>query len=538
MENKSIFRKKKLFTKKKIRGITKSNLNSNLKIAVKGAGIIIIGQIIGTIIGLISLMILARSYSVGEYGLYGLGIFIVSFFLSKSTLGVLEGTPRFISYYRGCNDDTKIKSTIKSSLFITILTSTLFAFVIFFLSDFIAFEIFGIEELSDVIKTIVISIPFWAIIRLIIGIFRGFESTKENVYFSNISLGLLKIPFFSVVVIIGLSFNYIIVAHVLSVFVTFLIAIIYFKKRSPFSFGEIKKVPFELKSLLGFSLPLIFSGMGWFFISGADKLMLGIMATEIEVGLYNSAVPLAQYLKFFLSTIIFVYMPIASRLLAENKVAELKRNYQILTKWLCLISFPIITILLFVPEKVIFIIFGSKYLSASFALRLLTIAYFTHLLFGPNGTTITSIGKTKIVMYFTLAGGLINIILNSFFIPLYSINGAAFSTMVSLILINLLNGLYLYKISKIHPFNKNYVIPIFSSLLILFLLYYLSLQIENGHSSYIFRIFSIVLLILFYYAVMLVSRSYDKEDIELLVLFEEKIGINLKIIRNILRRFI
>ena len=514
-----------------------TELDSNLKKAVKGTEIIFFGQVIGTIFGLISMTLVARFYSTGEYGLYGLGLFVISFFLRFAFLGIGEGCPRYISYYMGKGDEEKVRGTITSSLIIVSISSIIFAFLLFFLSDFIANQIFGIEELSTIIKIIVIGLPFWAIIDLIVSVFRGFESVKENVYFSNLSLRLLKVPFFALVIYLGLSFNYIIVVYTLSIIITCFAAIFYFIKKLPEPIKKIKKSSSETKNLLSFSLPLVFSGIGWYLISGADKIMLGILKTEVEVGLYNAAAPLATYLLFFLSTTVFIFQPIAARLLAENRMDELKRNYQILTKWLFTLTFPFIIVLILFPETVISIIFGEKYISAAIALQLLTIAYFVQLFLGPNGDTVIVLGKTKMLMYFTFIGGCVNIALNYFLIPLFGIAGAALSTMISIIIINIYNTSYLYYISKIHPFRKNFIIPVIISVTVLSVFYYFIVDLKLDNLPLIFKIVFCFMLIMFYFIIILVSKSYDEEDLQLLLLIERKIGIRFNTLRKIIKKF-
>ena len=516
----------------KVRG---TELDSNLKKAVKGTGTIFFGQVIGTILGLISMMLVARFYSTGEYGLYGLGVLVISFSLRFAFLGIGEGCPRYISYYRGKGDEKKVKGTITSSLIIVSISGTIITFLLFFLSDFVANQIFGIEELSTIIKIIVIGLPFWAIIDLIVGIFRGFESVKENVYFSNLSLRLLKVPFFALVIFLGLSFNYIIVVYTLSIIITCFAAIFYLIMKLPEPVKKIKKASFETTTLLSFSLPLVFSGLGWYLISGADKIMLGILKTEEEVGLYNAAEPLAQYLTFFLHTTVFIFQPIASRLLAENRMDDLKRNYQILTKWLFTLTFPFIIVLILFPETVISTIFGEKYISAAIALQLLTIAYFVQLFLGPNGDTIIVLGKTKMLMYFTFTGGFVNIVLNYFLIPLFGIKGAALSTMISIIIINIYNTGYLFYISKIHPFRKSFISPVILSVIILSVFYYFIVDFKLD-LPLIFKIVFCLMLIMFYFIIILVSKSYDEEDLQLLLLIEKRIGIRFNTLKKIIKK--
>jgi len=512
-------------------------LNQSLQKSVKGMITIFVGTIVGTALGITSRVLVARFYSVGEYGLYGLGISIISLLSGVSYLGIIEAAPRYISYYRGKRDNEKVKSVINSSLIIIIISSITVATLLFFLSDFVANRIFGIDKLSTVIKILAVGIPFLALLQLTVGIFRGFESAKENVYFSNFLLRLLTLSSFGFVIISGLAFDYIIIAYVLSVIITSSISVFYLIKRLPEAVKRVKRSSLQIRTLLSFSLPLVFSGLGWKLILSVDKLMLGILTTDVRVGLYNAASPIAVYLKIFLSSAVFIFQPVAARLLAENRIYEVKRDYQILTKWLFTLTFPFFVVLLLFPGTVISIIFGSKYMAAATALQLLTIAYFINTFLGPNGATITTFGKTKVLMYFNLIGGGINVALNYFLIPLFGIEGAALSTMFSLIIINILNGGYLFKISRIHPLRRNFVFPVVLSSMVLFSLYFFIIYFHLESISFLFKIIFCLMVILFYFLVMLLLRSYDNEDLQLLLLFERKIGIRFNILRKIIKKF-
>ena len=82
-------------------GSNKFLLNINLQKAVKGTSIIFVGTLIGTILSLVGTIIVARFFSVGEYGLYGLSIFVISLILQISALGINQGSSRYISFFRG-----------------------------------------------------------------------------------------------------------------------------------------------------------------------------------------------------------------------------------------------------------------------------------------------------------------------------------------------------------------------------------------------------------------------------------------------------
>jgi O-antigen/teichoic acid export membrane protein len=271
---------------------------------------------------------------VGEYGIYGLVVYFVIFFLGISGLGIYTANSRFIAYYRGRNEEEKILGVIKSSFLIVGISSILFSISLFLLSDFLAINIFGIERFSIGLKIFVISIPFWAIIKVIVSIFRGFESAKEKVYFVHISIQVLKAVFFLSVIFLSLALEYVLLGFLFSVLITFVITIIYYYKKFHNKLKKIKKTKWHIKEILSYSWPLIFTSLTWFLISGIDKTMLGIFKTEVELGLYNAATPIAKHLIFFYTITVYIFQPIASRLYANGEMKELKRNYQVLNKWL------------------------------------------------------------------------------------------------------------------------------------------------------------------------------------------------------------
>lgn len=518
--------------------ITGKELDEDLKKVVKGTGIIFFGSILGTILGLVGTILIARFYSVEEFGFYGLITFIVTFFIAIASLGLLDGCPRYISYYRGKQDDEKIKGTINASFIIISISSAIVTILLFFSADFISNQIFKTGELSILIKIVVIGLPFWILILLIISIFRGFESVKEKVYFEYFLLGFIKIPLFVGVIALGLTFNYILAAYTFSIIFTFLIAIFYLIKKLPEKIKKVKNTVSQTKTLLLFSWPLVFTELGFLLLSGSDKIMLGILATKVELGTYTTSVTIVQYLNVFLVSSVFIFTPIASRLFAEHKMDELKRYYQILTKWLFTLTFPFIIAMFLFPKTIISILFGERYILAATALQIFVIAYSMQVFLGPSIATIIVFGKTKIIMYFTLIGGLTNIVLNYLLIPLYGIEGAAFSTTISLIFTNALFSAYLFRLSRIHSIRKKFVFPVILSVSVLIVFYYFVGYFQLETFSLLIKILICLLLVIFYFIVIIVSKSFDHEDLSLLLFIERKIGINLGILKRIIKKLI
>ncbi len=86
-------------------------VNQSLQKIAKGTGIIFTGTIIGMLLGFIGRIILIRYITQTEYGIYCLALVIISIFVTISTLGVQEGSTRYIAYFRG----RRIKACLRAS---------------------------------------------------------------------------------------------------------------------------------------------------------------------------------------------------------------------------------------------------------------------------------------------------------------------------------------------------------------------------------------------------------------------------------------
>ncbi|MGB3459335.1 MAG: oligosaccharide flippase family protein [Halobacteriota archaeon] len=81
------------------------NVNQSLQKIAKGTGIIFTGTIIGMLLAFVSRVIIVRYTTQSEYGIYSLALVIISIFVTISTLGLQQGSTRYIAYFRGKNEE-------------------------------------------------------------------------------------------------------------------------------------------------------------------------------------------------------------------------------------------------------------------------------------------------------------------------------------------------------------------------------------------------------------------------------------------------
>ncbi len=173
---------------------------------------------------------------------------------------------------------------------------------------------------------------------------------------------------------------------------------------------------------------------------------------------------------------------------------------------------------------------------AGFALQILAIGSFINILLGLNGAVLTAIGKTKFIMFATFISVCINVTLNVLLIPKYGVNGAAVATVIALVSVHIMKSVKLYLLYKINPLEKNVLKPIFLSGLLILFIYFISK--DNFNITFWMLPVMLILFIIVYLVSLLFTKSFDKEDIDMLLSIEKKTGLNLTKVKQLIKKFI
>jgi len=510
-------------------------VNESLRKIAKGTTIVFIGTIIGLLLGFVGRVILIRYTTQSEYGIYSLAFTILSIFVVIATLGLGEGSTRYIAYFRGKGEDGNVRGVVSSSIKIALAASISLAAISFFVSDFISVNIFHTSELSMPLRTFSIAIPFSVLLSVFIAVFRGFGRVDAKVYFQDVMRPVLFLLFLIAVVLFNLSFIGVFYAHISSIVVTCVVFMIYIVKKSPLGAGRNDVSNPMAKKLLSFSIPLLAVSMLWMVMLWTDTLMLGYFKTPDVVGVYNAAMPLANLLSVIPASMSFIYIPIITQLYSKHLIDDVKRNYTILTKWTLLLTSPIFFVLFLFPDIVLNLLFGSRYIGASVALQLLALGFFLNVSLGFTYNLLIVIGENKFPMFAYVISTIINIILNIILIPPMGVVGASIASVVSIVISKILNSVRVYMRFKAHPFSKNYLK--IAGLLVLFLFVFYILRNIITISPWVFvALFSSFLVS---YGISLIfTRSFDEEDIMILLTIEKSLGLDLISIKRILKRFV
>ncbi|UCD07166.1 MAG: flippase [Candidatus Aenigmatarchaeota archaeon] len=511
----------------------------SLKKIVKGAGWIFIGMIISKILSIVYRVFIARYFGPGDYGLFALGLVVLSFVGMIARLGLHSGVVRYVPFYEARGDKARVKGIVLSALKIITLVSVVMAFFMFIFSEEIAVLGFHNMELVGILQILALSVPFVCLFYVFNFSFVGFQKLKYQVYSEHIFSNIAKIVFVVVFGLLGLGVYGIAWSYTIAAILTLFLSAYFLQKRVFPVFKTGVKPIYMNRKLLSFSIPLLFAGFMSFIISSIDTLMLGYFKTVTDVGVYNAAAPTAYVLNVIPGALTVIFLPIITGLYSKGKIKELYSVYKTVFKWMFYFNIPLLAVMMAFPGQIINILFGIEYAGyAGVSMTLLFLSVGTFLvgisIFFSN--VLSMLEKTKHILYIIIAAAIVNLLLNWLLIPTYGIGGAAFASMIthasSVALMFLVSWYYIRMVPASFGLIKSILAAMISIILV-------NTVARLFITDFVYFYVPLLVVFLFLYGfLILIFKGLGSEDVEILRSIREKVGLRVRFLEKIIKKFI
>lgn len=164
----------------------------------------------------------------------------------------------------------------------------------------------------------------------------------------------------------------------------------------------------------------------------SDITMLEIFKGATEVGVYCVATKIYSIVKQILNAILIVSIPRMTSYIGKGDKENFKKLGRKILSALITLMCPLIVGIIIFRTEAITLAGGSEYINGGNSLFILSLAVAAALLATfLSGLVLMPLRKEKYILRGTLISALINVSLNFFFIPLWGINGAATTTLIS-----------------------------------------------------------------------------------------------------------
>lgn len=371
----------------------------------------VITKILSTILALVGIAFITRYLGKEGFGDYSTVLAFFSFFGSFADLGLYSITAREIS-----RPDADEKKIINNAFTLRLFSSL----IVFILTPIL---IFFLPYSSDVKMGILIaaaSFVFSSTYNVLNGVFQK-NLAMDKVATAEVLGKVLQVTIIILAVKNNLGFMAIILSVLAAMIFNFSTVLFFLRKYAAIS------LQFDFaywKKFLKESLPLGVSAVIIFIYFKIDTIILSVLKTSAEVGIYNAAYKVIENISFFPAMIIGLVFPIFSRYIFSDK-KQFSHIADETTKVFLILIVPIVIGTLFLSEGIIGLIGGEAFSESANTLRILIFSL-AFIFFGNlfNSILIAANHQRKL-LWALLACAAFNVIANIIFIPMFSYTGSA-----------------------------------------------------------------------------------------------------------------
>ncbi|WP_460921626.1 flippase [Salinarchaeum chitinilyticum] len=496
---------------------------------VKGAGVVYGGLVAQMALAFLAQRFAAVHLSISGFGGLTTGTALLSLGGIVAGLGLSSGLTRYLPRIEAAE-----KRPIATYLFaFTIPVGISLAAVTVVYADFIAAEIFRDPSVASSIRVFGAAIPFAAIMNLAIGGIRGQKISRFRVYVRNLLHPASRFALIIVAVVIGAGQAGFAVAYAIPFVVGAAIATVLFERTLPED-GDSTAARNRLPEIVRYSLPFTVSGLASFIYRSIDIFLLLYFVGSTAVGIYGVAYALARLLAMFSTAASYLGTPVSSELESEDRLSDAVEVQQEFARWLTIASGMALVPMVIFSDEIIAIIYRPGYAVGGSALAILAVGFAVKNVLLTHGPLMEALGLSKLSAFNTTSAAGVNLGLNLLLIPQYSYTGAAIATTVSFLVLGLLPVLEVKYISGFTTMGWKVANPIAILLPLTGLLYLVSTYVPTS----LFWIFGVcVVFSTLYFAAIFFLLGLTETEIMILESFQDKYGIENRLLSYLIRRF-
>ena len=464
---------------------------SQTKIIFRNMSWLFVSQIITSICGFIWTILMARYLGVQQYGIFGFAVSLTGILCILFDFGIGIHSVRHIA-----TDYDSAPKYLGNAIPLKGLFSIFGFFVILIVlilmkCDELTITVTLLITLEQIIKKFV---------ELMTATFQAFEEGKLQ-GISNTLLNVLTFIFILIAIYTDLGLYGISIAYIIANMIALIYCYRILTKHLTKPDYEFDKEFCKMVTLaaLPFAATAILSSIYY----SIDMVMLTNMVGSYATGIYNATYKLIGVLTLFYGIYSAVIFPVMSKFFKNNE-SMLLTLYEKSIKYLLLAIIPIAIATVYYSTDIIHLIYGHQYDASSSVLSILIWTVCLLFVSGAGNTLLNASYKEVTVTKIYAIAAVFNVALNLILIPYLSYDGAAITTVLSDVLIVIIQSYVIYKLGH-RPNKKLYIdiIKIITGLIILGIaLYFLNLNMWVA----------LPVGIIIYFATVYLLRVFDDDD--------------------------
>lgn len=442
--------------KLKINNILKND--KNLYELISGMSTSLFFKIIGILLGYIFTLLISKYYGAHSMGVFTIVYTVLMIFTVISKFGTDTSTLKFFSVYSKHENFEIMKQLYFTILLFIIPLSIFLSWILYFFADEIATIIFKKPNLKEYFQLLSFGILPLTLFSIHKEALRAMKQIAIYSFFQNASLFLLGSITIYILYLTNIITDTMQLLSIIlfSIWINFIISslLFFYKIKSYIYLNKMKdkkKLSINMKQLLEVSTPLFFANSLALMMFWTDTIMLGIYKSESEVGIYSVAYKISMLVNIFIIAINTVGVPKIAQYWGDQEIHKIKDITQKTAKVVFWLSLPI-TLILYIFSSNILKVFGEDFTIGNTTLIILTIGQYIIINLSLASNILKMTDKQKVFQKIMILSLIINISLNYFLIPIYGMDGAAISSIISFLFMHLASILMVHNYYSINAF--------------------------------------------------------------------------------------
>lgn len=404
-------------------------LSQHSREVAKGSFWGLAGQALFKLFSFFYVILLARTASQEDVGLFYLALGIVSVISVFSDLGVSGAIIRYIPYFEGKGEHGKIKGLVRLAYAALTIMATAIMALLFWQADYIG-ALYQNPRLPGVLRLLSAYILFTNFLRINTLYLQGVRDIKSSQLYQNVQNALKLVFTAALFYLYGPSANAISLAFILSLAVALALS-------SAAIYGIVSKIKAgaagltasDVNGIVSIGIMVAVIQMFGTIVSSVDRILLGYLAppstSETTVAVYTIATSMGLVLSILPLAMGTIFLPFVSRLVGKDDMEGIRSVLATAQRWCTFMTIPSAVVMMLFAGEMLGVFYGQSYAGGAMVMVLFTLGLVFYSISYMVFLAFTAMRMVKLELYMTLVSGAFNVILVVLLIPPFGMEGAA-----------------------------------------------------------------------------------------------------------------
>ena len=417
--------------------------DKHMQEVLKGASSALIIRVLGTVLGFVVSVMIARLLGAEGSGIYFLTVSVVMIASTVGRLGFDNTVVRFIAAHASQKEWADVHFVYRVAIKIIGLASALLSALLFVCASWLAIDVFSKPFMEVPLQIGAAAVLPFSLLMIHAECLRGLKKIPSSQWIKTVLISLVCLLLLYPSISLWEA-NGAVISYAAAVIITAIVAWLLWKRVwvGVEEGQDVSSVSTE--KLLQSSWPLFAVMMTCLVMQQAATIFLGVWGTAEDVGVFNIANRVSALLLFPLMAMISILTPKFSEMYKNDEMSELKKLSRKSSRILIMVSVPIAVLVAMYSEWILGF-FGAAFIKGQTVLIILLVGVVVNAAAGAVGNILMMSGNERDVRNITFIAALSTVAMLFLFIPVWGSIGAAAAVAIGVSMQNILMVWRVYK---------------------------------------------------------------------------------------------